>query len=107
MTAPTIGLVFECGPLGADKQVCEYLIRHMKPDVRVSSRTLDNKENLLRDAGKVAKQLLQDGCSCVLIVWDLRPAWPDMKDKLCRHAERQALLTKLDEAGVPEGRRCI
>ena len=21
----TIGLVFECGPQGADKQVCEYL----------------------------------------------------------------------------------
>ena len=63
MTAPTIGLIFECGPQGADKQVCEYLIQHIKPGVKVSSRTLDNKENLLRDAGKVAAQLLNDGCS--------------------------------------------
>lgn len=101
MTAPTIGLIFECGPQGADKQVCEYLIQHIKPGVKVSSRTLDNKNNLLRDAGKVAEQLLQDGCSCVLIVWDLRPAWPDMKHKPCRHAERQTLLTMLAEAGVP------
>jgi hypothetical protein len=100
MTAPTIGLIFECGPQGADKQVCEYLIEQIKPGVKVSSRTLDNKENLLRDAGKVAAQLLQDGCSCVLIVWDLRPAWPDVKNKPCRHAERQTLMTKLSEAGV-------
>lgn len=95
-----LGLIFECGPQGADKQVCEYLIQHIKPGTKVSSRTLDNKENLLRDAGKVAKQLLQDGCSCVLIVWDLRPAWPDMKQKPCRHAERQVLLSILAEAGM-------
>lgn len=100
MTAPIIGLIYECGPQGADKQVCEYLIEQIKPGVKVSSRTLDNKENLLRDAGKVAAQLLQDGCSCVLIVWDLRPAWPDMKNKPCRHAERQTLMTTLAEAGV-------
>ncbi len=100
MTAPIIGLIYECGPQGADKQVCEYLIEKIKPGVKVSSRTLDNKENLLRDAGKVAAQLLQDGCSCVLIVWDLRPAWPDMKNKPCRHAERQTLMTTLAEAGV-------
>jgi len=96
-----LGLIFECGPQGADKQVCEYLIEHIKPGVKVSSRTLDNKENLLRDAGKVAKQLLQDGCACVLIVWDLRPAWPDMKQKPCRHVERQTLLVRLAEAEVP------
>lgn len=101
MTAPTIGLIFECGPQGADKQVCEYLIKQIRPGVTVSSRTLDNKDNLLRDAGKVAVQLLQDGCSCVLIVWDLRPAWPDTKHKPCRHTERTTLVTMLAEAGVP------
>lgn len=100
MSAPTIGSILECGPQGADKQVCEYLIQHIKPGIKVSSRTLDNKENLLRDAGKVARQLLQDGCNCVLIVWDLRPAWPDMKQKPCRHVERQTLLTILTKAGV-------
>jgi len=97
----TIGMVFECGPQGADKLVCEYLGKHIRPEVEIKSRTLDNKENLLRDAGKVAAQLLQDGCACVLIVWDLRPAWPDKKDKPCRHNERQAVLKRLTEAGVP------
>lgn len=97
----TLGLIFECGPQGADKQVCEYLAQHIKPGVKVSSKTLDNKDNLLRDAGKVAAQLLKDGCTCVLIVWDLRPAWPDKKHKPCRHAERQSLLTRLGEAGLP------
>ena len=103
MTAPTIGLVLECGPQGADKQVCEYLLQQMRPDVKIRSRTLDNKANLLRDAGQVAGQLLKGHCTCVLIVWDLRPAWPDKDEKPCRHAEREVLLTRLAEAGIPPG----
>lgn len=96
----TIGMVFECGPQGADKQVCEYLARQIRPGIEIKSRTLDNKDNLLRDAGKVAAQLLEDGCACVLIVWDLRPAWPDKKAESCRHDERQAVLMRLAEAAV-------
>lgn len=96
----TIGLIFECGPQGADKQVCEYLVAQLKPGARITSATLDNKENLLRDAGKVAARMLKDGCACVLVVWDLRPAWPDMKNNPCRHDERQALLLSLREAGL-------
>lgn len=102
MTAPSLGLILECGPQGADKQVCEYLIERIRPGMRVRSETLDNKANLLRDSGKVAARLLKDGCECVLIVWDLRPAWPDRTDKPCRHAERIELLSRLAEAGVPE-----
>ena len=64
----TIGLVFECGPQGADKQVCEYLANQIRPGVVVNSKTLDSKVNLLRDGGKVAAQLLKDGCACVLII---------------------------------------
>jgi hypothetical protein len=96
----TIGMIFECGPQGADKQVCEYLAQHIRPGIKIKSRTLDNKDNLLRDAGQVAAQLLKSGCACVLVVWDLRPAWPDTKHKPCRHDERQVLLTRLTEAGV-------
>lgn len=101
-TPATIGMVFECGPQGADKQVCELLAQHIRPGIKVRSRTLDNKDNLLRDAGKVAAQLLKDGCACVLVVWDLRPAWPDGKHKPCRRAERQTVLTRLAEAGVAQ-----
>lgn len=95
-----IGMVFECGPQGADKQVCEYLARHIRPGIQISSRTLDDKVNLLRDAGKVSAQLLKDGCACVLVVWDLRPAWPDNKRKPCRHDERETVLSRLADAGV-------
>lgn len=99
--AATIGMIFECGPQGADKQVCEYLAARIRAGLRISSRTLDNKDNLLRDAGKVAAQLLKDGCSCVLVIWDLRPAWPDQSEKPCRHDERQTVLSRLAEAGLP------
>ena len=95
-----IGLIFECGPQGADKLVCEYLASQLRPGVQLVSSTLDNKPNLLAEAGKVAARLLADGCACVLIVWDLRPAWPDKKSKPCRHDERQALLLALQQAGV-------
>lgn len=95
-----IGLIFECGPQGADKLVCEYLASQLRPGVQLVSSTLDNKPNLLAEAGKVAAKLLEDGCRCVLIVWDLRPAWPDTKHKPCRHDERLAVLQALAQAGI-------
>jgi hypothetical protein len=97
-----IGFVFECGPQGADKQVCEYLASKILPQAQMVSRTLDNKANLLKDAGKVAAALLADGCDRVLIVWDLRPAWPDKKNKPCRHMERSSLLSSLNNAGLTD-----
>lgn len=95
-----IGFVFECGPQGADKQVCEYLAGKLLPRASFISRTLDNKANLLSQAGEVAAALLRDGCARVLVVWDLRPAWPEKKHKPCRHNERAALLDSLAKAGV-------
>lgn len=97
-----IGFVFECGLKGADVQVCEYLATQIRPGITPVSRTLDNKENLLRDAGKVAAALLADGCERVLIVWDLRPAWPDKKHKPCRRNERLAILDALAKSGVAD-----
>lgn len=73
-TANTIGMIFECGPEGADSQVCEYLAEHIRPGIEIKSVTLDSKVNLLRDAGKAAALLLKDGCACVMVVCDLRPA---------------------------------
>lgn len=96
-----IGFVFECGPQGADKLVCQQLATYVTGQVQFKSRTLDNKPNLLADAGPVARQLLDDGCCCVLIVWDLRPSWPDKKDRPCRKNERDAVRKSLDDAGVP------
>ena len=100
-----IGMIFECGPQGADKQVCEYLVRQLKPAAVFVSRTLDNKANLLKEAGQVAAQLLADDCDCVLVIWDLRPSWPDKSDKPCRKQEREALKLSLSNANVPAGAR--
>jgi len=93
-----IGFIFECGPEGADKQVCEYLAREIRPEVTPVSRTLDNKPRLLQDCGLVAAKLLKEGCERVLIVWDLRPAWPGKKS--CRKTERDAVLASLAKAGI-------
>lgn len=93
-----VGFVFECGPAGADVQVCEFLARQIVPGIEPVSRTLDNKANLLKDAAKVVGALFGDGCERVLVVWDLRPAWPGPKP--CRKIECEALMSRLDEAGL-------
>jgi hypothetical protein len=97
-----VGFIFECGPQGADKQVCEYLASKVLAGIVPVSRTLDDKKGLLSEAGKVAVELLADGCERVLIVWDLRPAWPDKKHKPCRRNERLAILDALEKAGVAD-----
>ncbi|MBP6156412.1 MAG: DUF4276 family protein [Polaromonas sp.] len=96
-----IGFVFECGPKGADQQVCEYLAGQLLPEgVEFISRTMDNKLKLLEGAAEIAKELLADGCERVLIVWDLRPAWPDTANKPCRAAERKTLLDALAQQAL-------
>ncbi len=97
-----VGFIFECGLKGADVLICEYLALQIRTDITPVSRTLDNKENLLRDAGRVAAALFDDGCERVLIVWDLRPAWPDRKHKPCRRVERLAILDALSNAGIAD-----
>ncbi len=95
-----IGMIFECGPQGADLKVCKHLAQHLRPDLSISAVTLDNKKNLMEEAGRNARLLLADGCRAVLIVWDLRPAWPEKKGKPCRHADKDAILSGLHAAGV-------
>lgn len=95
-----IGFIFECGPQGADKQVCEYLAKKIRTDITPVSRTLGNKRSLLEQAGLVAATLLKEGCERVLIIWDLRPAWPDKKQPPCRKAEKDKLLERMHDADI-------
>lgn len=95
-----IGMIFECGPAGADKKVCEYLARQLQPELEIMSVTLDNKPKLISDCGKAAAQLLQDGCDRVLIIWDLYPAWREKKQKPCRRDDRLAIHKSLENSGV-------
>ena len=93
-------MIFECGPQGADKKVCERVARQIKPDIQITSVTLDNKPNLITNCGKVAAQLIKQGCDRILIVWDLYPAWREKKQKPCRKEDRQAIQNTLANAGV-------
>jgi len=68
-------MIFECGPAGADKKVCEYLARQLQPQLEIISVTLDNKPKLINNCGRSAAQLLKAGCDRVVIIWDLYPAW--------------------------------
>lgn len=96
-----IGFIFECGPAGADQQVCEYLARQLCAEMTPVSRTLDNKPRLLQECGAVAAALFAEGCERVLVIWDLRPAWPNER-KPCRKVEREAILASLRNAGVAD-----
>ena len=53
-----VGFIFECGPNGADVQVCRNLVARLRPEIEFVPRTLDNKPNLVRECGPVAGVLL-------------------------------------------------
>lgn len=99
-----IGLVLECAKNGPDQQVCEYLIEQLRPDTKVVSVTLTEKNNLIARCGDAAAALLlQETCQRVVIVWDLYPPWRlenPRSEEQCRHHERAGILRSLKEAGV-------
>lgn len=82
--------------------MCEYLVKRLRPDTEVVSRTLVNKRKLIADCGETAALLFQDGCNRVVIVWDLYPPWRPQGGKPCRFEDREAVLKSLQQAGVPQ-----
>ncbi len=95
-----VGMIFECGPHGADRKVCEHLAKRIRRDLEIKSETLDNKPNLIAECGIVATKLLEDGCERVVIVWDLYPAWRESGAKPCRKEDRECINSSLISAGV-------
>ena len=54
-----IGMIFECGPSGADQQVCEEIVKKWVPTATLApSVTLDKKPKLISECGKAAARLL-------------------------------------------------
>jgi len=94
-----IGMIFESGPQGAEKQVCEDLARRIKPGRQLVSVTHRNKPEMIADCGKDVVNLLKEGCKRILIVWDLFPPWREGK-RPCRKEDREAILESLKNAGV-------
>ena len=66
-----VGLILEGLP---DLKVLEYLAKRINPEIKVVSRTLGKKPDLIADCGEIAKLLLNLGCDHVIVVWDLFPA---------------------------------
>lgn len=95
-----VGMIFECGPDGADKKVCERLAKRLRENVEVIAITLDNKPNLIQECGQSASELLEMGCDFIIIVWDLFPPWRGKKQKPCRREDRESINTSLTNAGV-------
>lgn len=95
-----LGMIFECGPDGADMKVCERLVQHLRPDAIIRSITLDNKPKLIAGCGAVAAMLLKEGCGNVIIVWDLYPAWRERVQRPCRAEDRRLIMDSLRTAGV-------
>lgn len=99
-----IGMIFECGPSGADKIVCQYLAQKLfrikQQELLIEPITLDNKKNLIQECASHAQHLLSIGCDQVLIIWDLYPAWRSKKQKPCRKQDCDSIIDQLDELGV-------
>ena len=93
-----LGMIFECGPDGADRKVCEYLAKQIKADIEIDSVTLDNKRKLVAGCGPAAARLLADGCERVIIIWDLHPAWRAAAP--CRKEDRDNILQSLRVSDV-------
>lgn len=88
-----VGLILEGIRDGADRKVCEHLAERIRPGIQIKSETLGNKTNLIANCGRVAAQLLYDGCERVVIVWDLYPAWREGKP--CRKQDRDGIMKSL------------
>ena len=95
-----VGMIFECGPDGADRKVCEHLAKRIKPDLKIESVPLDSKPKMIRGCGQRAALLLAGGCERVVIVWDLYPAWRERGAKPCRKEDRDSIMRSLKAADV-------
>jgi len=93
-----VGMIFECGPQGADKKVCEYLARKIDPTIEIDSVTLDNKNNLVSECGRAAEGLLKSGSDRVVIIWDLHPSWRQTAP--CRKEDRDDIHRSLKASQV-------
>ncbi len=96
-----LGFILECGPQGADLKVCQNLVGRIMPEANATFKTLDVKPKLVSGCGAVAKQLIDDGCDRVYIIWDLYPAWRIKGEKPCRKEDRDNIFESLKAAKVP------
>ena len=95
-----VGMIFESGPQGADKMVCEHIAKQLCPGIVISSATHVNKPDMIADCGKDVVNLMKEGCRRILIIWDLFPPWRGKDGRPCRKEDRLAILKSLKQAGM-------
>ena len=95
-----VGFIVECGPEGAETRVIPYLARMIDDRIEPDVVPLARKPVLKRECGMWVKALLERGCSCVLIIWDLLPDWGEYEGKGCRHDDRRQIAESLASAGL-------
>lgn len=104
-------MVFECGPEGADGKVYRFLAQQLRSDLEIVPFFLDVKPRLTQESGSVTKQLMEiDGCERVMIIWDLRPAWPDERKKkrsLCPVEDCKRIWLSLKDKLTPQQLQCV
>ncbi len=92
-----VGMIFECGPRGADEQVCTHLARRLNPSIQISTVTLSTKPQLISDCGEAARVLLDQGCDRVIVIWDLHPGHGK---EPCRHYDSKEIFAALKRANI-------
>jgi hypothetical protein len=95
-----VGFIVECGPEGAETKVIPHLAKMIDGTVEPDVVPLGDKPVLKRECGRWAKALLERGCSCVLILWDLLPDWGEYEGKGCRHDDKAEITESLKSAGL-------
>ena len=96
----TVGFILEGGPSSPDKRVFKLLAERLRPGTEVAIIPLGPKQTLISRCGEVTAMLFEKGCSCVIIVWDLYPAWGVHGSKPCLKKDRDAINESLAAAGV-------
>jgi hypothetical protein len=101
---PRVGILVECGPDGLEFHVCRKICALLQRDTGIVIEPdiipMGNKLRLLEDGAVTTQVLFNRGCERVVIVWDERPPWPDMKEPLCWHHERVRILEGLRRANL-------
>jgi hypothetical protein len=97
-----LGMIFESGAQGADRQVCRHLAEELDASIEVEYVNHMNKPEMISACGKDVRHLMAQGCEKVLIVWDLYPSPHGSDRKPCRKEDRDAIVQSLTYAGMED-----
>ncbi len=99
-----VGILVECGRDGLEihlcRRICELLRQERGIDLEEQVVPMDNKGRLLAECAIAAGTLLRAGCERVVILWDERPPWPRLDERLCWSRERQRIQNELQARGL-------